>query len=326
MKEPVLHVIIPCYNEEDVLPVTAPLFLNVLKKMIQEYKVSEESTILFVDDGSKDRTWEIIGQLAMEDVHYQGISQSRNRGHQNALVAGMMEAKGKADVLITADCDGQDDIECMRKMVEEYHNGAQIVYGVRQSRKKDNILKRVTAESYYKLLKMLGADVVYNHADYRLISAKVLEAFSDFQEVNIYLRGMFPLVGFKSTCVYYDRSERLAGKTHYSFSKMLHLAWDGITSLTTKPLSLIMNFGLFVSILSFIGVIWAIIRQVTGKTVSGWSSMVCLICFIGGIQLICTGVIVQYIGKIYLEVKHRPRYIIKDKTTHIEQQIQSDDR
>jgi len=316
MKEPVLYIIVPCYNEEDVLPITAPLFLRQLTTMIQNHMISKESVILFVNDGSRDRTWEIISQLAETDEHYQGISQSRNRGHQNALVAGMMEVKGKADILITADCDGQDDIACMQVMVEAYHNGAQVVYGVRKSRKKDSVLKRVTAQTYYKVLHWLGADVVYNHADYRLISSDVLAAFSDFHEVNIYLRGMFPLVGFKSTCVYYDRNERIAGKTHYPIGKMIHLAWDGITSLTTKPLNLIMSLGLFVSVLSFVGIIYAVIRQIAGKTVSGWSSMVCLVCFIGGIQLICTGVIGQYIGKTYLEVKHRPRFIISERTEH----------
>lgn len=311
---PRLYVIIPCYNEEAVLPVTAPLFLDKLFSLIQSGRIKANSRILFVNDGSEDGTWEIIEQLSCKEEHYIGISQSRNRGHQNALLAGLMEVKENADITISIDCDGQDDMNAMDEMIDAYLAGADIVYGVRNKRKTDTFFKRFTAESYYKVLHWMGAEIVYNHADYRLVSKRVLESFADFEEVNLFLRGVFPLVGYKSTCVYYERTERLLGETHYSLKKMMGLAIDGITSLTTRPLSLIMGLGVSVSILSFIGVIWAIISRLIGNTVSGWTSMFCLICFMGGIQLICIGVIGQYVGKIYMEVKHRPRYIISERT------------
>lgn len=311
---PRLYVIIPCYNEEAVLPVTAPLFLDKLFSLIQSGRINANSRILFVNDGSEDGTWEIIEQLSCKEEHYIGISQSRNRGHQNALLAGLMEVKENADITISIDCDGQDDMNAMDEMIDAYLAGADIVYGVRNKRKTDTFFKRFTAESYYKVLHWMGAEIVYNHADYRLVSKRVLESFADFEEVNLFLRGVFPLVGYKSTCVYYERTERLLGETHYSLKKMMGLAIDGITSLTTRPLSLIMGLGVSVSILSFIGVIWAIISRLIGNTVSGWTSMFCLICFMGGIQLICIGVIGQYVGKIYMEVKHRPRYIISERT------------
>ena len=225
-----------------------------------------------------------------------------------------MEAKKYADITISIDCDGQDDITAMEAMINEYHNGCEIVYGVRSKRDTDTFFKRVTAEGFYKLLNTMGAEVVYNHADYRLVSRKVLEAFSEFKEVNLFLRGMFPLVGFKSTSVYYERQERMAGKSHYPLRKMLALAFDGITSLSVKPIQMITNFGILVSIIGFIGVIWAVISWALGNTVSGWASMICVICFIGGVQLLCTGVIGQYIGKVYMETKRRPRYIISDRT------------
>lgn len=314
MNFPSLYVIIPCYNEETVLPVTAPIFLNKLKALIQSERIHANSRILLVDDGSEDKTWEIIKQLSCKDEQFIGIRQSRNRGHQNSVLAGLMEAKDQADITISIDCDGQDDINAMDQMIEAYMGGAEVVYGVRNKRESDTFLKRFTAQSYYKTLNWMGAEVVYNHADYRLVSRKVLEAFADYEEVNLFLRGVFPLIGFQSASVYYERTERLAGKTHYSLKKMIGLAIDGITSLTTKPLSLIMGLGVSVSIISFIGVIWAIISQLIGNTVSGWASMFCLICFMGGIQLICIGVIGQYVGKIYIEVKHRPRYLISERT------------
>lgn len=314
MNEAKLFIVIPCYNEEAVLPITSPLFLGQLNELIQKKKISQDSRILFVNDGSTDSTWKIIEDLSVLDEHYIGISQSRNRGHQNAVVAGLMECRGKADIIISVDCDGQDDIRAMEKMVDAYYEGAQIVYGVRNQRDTDTFFKRVTAEGYYKVLHLLGANIVYNHADYRLISAKVLEAFEDYKEVNLFLRGIFPLIGFKTANVYYDRKERLAGKTHYSLKRMLGLAWDGVTSLTIKPLCMIMNFGMIVSTLSFIGVIWAVVTRLMGNTVGGWASMTCIICFIGGIQLISIGIIGEYIGKIYMEIKHRPRYIISERT------------
>jgi len=311
---PILWLVIPCYNEQEVLPVTAPMFLGELNHLIETKRVSPQSHVLFVNDGSSDQTWSIIQKLANEDTHYIGISQSRNRGHQNAVLAGLMEAKDVCDITISIDCDGQDDISAMDEMVDQYLSGAEVVYGVRSKRDTDTAFKRLTAEGFYKLLNGMGAEVVYNHADYRLISARVLQHFADFREVNIFLRGMVPLVGFKSTSVYYERHERIAGESHYPLSKMLHLAIDGITSLSVKPISVITGMGAFVSLIGFMGVIWAIIMAVTGKTVAGWASTICIICFLGGIQLLSLGVIGEYVGKIYLETKQRPRYIISEKT------------
>ncbi len=309
-----LWIIIPCYNEENVLPITSELFLNELKDLIGKKKITDDSRILFVNDGSKDKTWQIISDLAKSDPHYIGISQSRNRGHQNAVLAGLMEAKDKADITISIDCDGQDDITAMEAMVDEYHNGNEVVYGVRNKRKTDTFFKRFTAESFYKLLNSMGAEVVFNHADYRLISARVLKEFAEFKEVNLFLRGLIPLVGFKSTSVYYERHERMAGESHYPLSKMLGLAFDGITSLSVRPIQMITMFGCFVAVMSFIGILWAIIAVILGQTVQGWASMTCIICFFSGIQLVSLGIIGNYIGKIYMEVKHRPRYIISERT------------
>ena len=309
-----LFMVIPCYNEEQVLPITSKLFLEELNDLIAKEKISADSRILFVNDGSKDRTWELIQELASQDEHFIGISQSRNRGHQNAVLAGLMEAKDLADITISIDCDGQDDIHAMEAMVDAYHDGAEIVYGVRSKRTTDTFFKRFTAQSFYKLLNRMGVESVYNHADYRLVSSRVLQEFANFKEVNLFLRGMFPLVGFKSTCVYYERHERLAGKSHYPLSKMLSLAFDGITSLSIKPIRMITGMGIGVSILSFAGVIWAVVRSLLGHTVVGWTSTVCIVCFMGGIQLICLGVLGEYIGKIYLEVKARPRYMISERT------------
>ena len=273
-----------------------------------------EFEILFVNDGSKDKTWEIIENLAAENPHFIGMSQSRNRGHQNAVLAGLMESKDMCDITISIDCDGQDDIKAMEAMVDAYHDGSEVVYGVRSKRDTDTFFKRFTAESFYKLLNKMGVEVVYNHADYRLISSRVLKEFANFKEVNLFLRGMIPLVGFKSSSVYYERHERIAGESHYPLSKMLGLAIDGITSLSIKPIRLITGLGIGVSILSFIGVIWAVIAQLTGHTITGWASTVCIVCFMGGVQLICLGVLGEYIGKIYMEVKARPRYIISERT------------
>lgn len=311
---PILWIVIPCYNEEQVLPLTAPMFLKKLNDLADGGKISSNSRILFVNDGSGDRTWEIIRELAEQDEHYIGICQSRNRGHQNAVLAGLMEARGRCDITISIDCDGQDDINAMDRMVDEYLNGAEIVYGVRARRDKDSFFKRFTAESFYKLMKVLGAEVVFNHADYRLISARVLEHFAEFEEVNIFLRGMVPLVGFQSATVSYDRAERLAGKSHYPLRKMLALAFNGITSLSVKPITLITTFGVGFSIVGLILMIWAIVEAFLGNTVAGWASTVCIICLLGGIQLISLGILGQYIGKTYLETKHRPRYIISART------------
>ena len=295
--QPVLYIVIPCYNEEKVLPITAPMFLKKIQDLSAAGKISQDSRVLFVNDGSKDNTWNIIKDLSKADPHYIGICQSRNRGHQNAVLAGLMEAKDKCDITISIDCDGQDDI-----------------YGVRSKRDTDTFFKRFTAEGFYKLMNWMGAEVVFNHADYRLISSRVLQEFANFKEVNIFLRGMIPLVGFKSTSVYYERAERIAGESHYPLKKMLALAFDGITSLSVKPIRMITGFGVTVSILSFLGVLWALISQLTGSTVSGWASTMCVICFMGGVQLVCLGVIGEYVGKIYMETKRRPRYIISERT------------
>lgn len=309
-----MWIVIPCYNEQEVLPITAPMFLEKIIELEQEGLISSESRILFVNDGSKDKTWEIIQSLSKEDPRFLGIAQSRNRGHQNAVLAGLMEAKEYCDITISIDCDGQDDINAMNEMVRQYHEGCEIVYGVRSRRDTDTWFKRFTAESFYKLMNSMGTEVVYNHADYRLVSAKVLRAFESYREVNLFLRGMFPLVGFKSTSVYYERHERMAGESHYPLRKMLALAFDGITSLSIQPIRFITILGLFIAFLSFLGVIWAFISYFTGTTVSGWASMACIICFLGGIQLLALGVIGEYIGKTYLETKRRPRFIISKRT------------
>ena len=320
---PVLYMIIPCYNEEEVLPITSGMFLQKMEELEEKGLVSPDSKILFINDGSKDKTWEIIQELSRKDRHFMGISQSRNRGHQNAVLAGLMEAKDRCDITISIDCDGQDDINAMDEMVKAYLDGCEVVYGVRSKRDTDTFFKRFTAESFYKLMNWLGAEVVFNHADYRLISSKVLKELQNFKEVNIFLRGMIPLVGFKSTSVYYERHERIAGESHYPLSKMLALAFNGITSLSVKPLRMIITLGFLISILSFIGVIWSVVVSLMGNSVAGWASIVSMVCFIGGIQLLCLGVIGEYIGKIYLEVKARPRYIISDRTESEEREKES---
>ena len=314
MKTPRLFIVIPCYNEEAVLPITAPLFRDKLLFLSSQGKISPDSRVLFVNDGSKDNTWNLICQLAKEDEHYMGICLSRNRGHQNALLAGLMEAKDKCDITISIDCDGQDDINAMDAMVDEYLSGAEIVYGVRSKRDTDTFFKRFTAESFYKLMKWMGADTVYNHADYRLVSSRALKEFANFKEVNIFLRGMFPLVGFKSTCVYYERHERIAGESHYPLKKMLALAFDGITSLSIKPIRIITGMGVVISLVAFALIIYALVSYFTGNVVSGWASSLIVTCFLGGIQLISLGVIGEYIGKIYMETKARPRFIISERT------------
>ena len=311
---PVLYIVIPCYNEEAVLPITAPLFRDKLLFLSAQGKISPDSRVLLVNDGSKDNTWNLICQLAKEDEHYMGICLSRNRGHQNALLAGLMEAKDKCDITISIDCDGQDDINAMDAMVDEYLSGAEIVYGVRSKRDTDTFFKRFTAESFYKVMKWMGADTVFNHADYRLVSSRALKEFANFREVNIFLRGMFPLVGFKSTCVYYERHERIAGESHYPLKKMLALAFDGITSLSIKPIRIITGLGVFISLAAFALIIYALVSYFTGNVVSGWASSLIVTCFLGGIQLICLGVIGEYVGKIYMETKARPRFIISQRT------------
>ncbi len=315
--KPILYIVIPCYNEQEVLPITAPMFLNKINQLAGLGKISGESRVLFVNDGSKDDTWEVICDLAKSDECYMGISQSRNRGHQNAVLAGLMEAKDRCDITISVDCDGQDDINAMDSMVDAYLDGCEVVYGVRSKRDTDTFFKRFTAEGFYKVMNWMGAEVVFNHADYRLISSRVLQEFANFKEVNLFLRGMIPLVGFKSTSVYYERAERIAGESHYPLKNMLALAFDGITSLSVKPIRLITVFGCVVAVLSFLGVVWAVITSLLGKTVAGWASTICIVCVMGGIQLLSLGIIGEYIGKIYMETKARPRYIISQRTEEV---------
>ena len=302
----VLTVLVPTYNVEKYLR-------RCLDSLLLP-EVLEEIEVLVVNDGSKDQTWNILCELAKKDDCFLGISQSRNRGHQNAVLAGLMESKDQCDITISIDCDGQDDINAMDEMVDAYLDGCEVVYGVRSKRDTDTFFKRFTAEGFYKLLNWMGVEVVFNHADYRLLSNRVLREFANFKEVNIFLRGMFPLVGFKSTSVFYERNERIAGDSHYPLSKMLALAIDGITSLSIKPIRLITSLGMFVSIISFIGVIWTLIVHFIGNGVAGWASMTSIICFLGGVQLISVGILGEYIGKIYMEVKARPRYIISETT------------
>lgn len=314
MTKPILYIVIPCYNEQEVLPVTNSQFLEKLMSLIGAGRISEDSRVMFVNDGSKDNTWPIIQALARDNPHFVGVSLSRNRGHQNALLAGLMTAKDLADITISIDCDGQDDINAMDGMLDEYEAGCDVVYGVRSKRETDTWFKRTTAEGFYKIMKALGADVVFNHADYRLLSKRALEGLAEFKEVNLFLRGLVPLVGYRSSSVYYERHERVAGESHYPLKKMISFAFDGITSLSVKPIKLITWLGFIFSIVSFIAIVFSFIQYFLGNTISGWSSTFCAIFFMGGIQLLCIGVIGQYVGKIYNETKARPRFIISEKT------------
>ena len=313
MMAPVLYLVIPCYNEEQVLPLTSGKFKGKLDELIEAGKISGKSRVMFVNDGSKDTTWDILTSLCEESEEYCAISLSRNRGHQNALIAGLMEAKKYADITISMDCDGQDDINAITEMVDEYAKGSEIVFGVRNDRTTDSWFKRTTAQSYYKILRGMGVDIIPDHADYRLMSARVLNALEGYGEVNLFLRGIIPQLGFKQSFVYYSRAEREAGTTHYPLSKMLSLAIDGITSFSVRPLRLITGFGLIVALLSFIGIIYVLASVISGNYVDGWASTTCIICFVSGIQMISLGVIGEYIGKIYLETKQRPRYFIAER-------------
>ena len=314
MKLPVLYVVIPCYNEEKVLPVTSGLFFEKIHALVKAEKISPESRVLFVNDGSKDETWPIIRKLSEENECCEGICLSRNLGHQNALLAGLMTARCYADVTISIDCDGQDDINAMDEMIDHYHKGMDVVYGVRSKRDTDTWFKRTTAESFYKLMNALGAQTVYNHADYRLMSRRALDGLAQFKEVNLFLRGLVPLVGYPSSIVTYERAERMAGESHYPLKKMLSFAFDGITSLSVKPIRLITALGFFISFVSILAILWVFGTKLFGQTVSGWSSMVSAIFFMGGVQLLCLGVIGEYIGKIYNETKARPRFLISEST------------
>lgn len=309
----ILYLVIPCYNEEEVLGETSKRLLEKINNMIDKEIVSRKSKILFVNDGSKDKTWDIIEELHKNNNIFSGVNLSRNRGHQNALLAGLMVAKEHADMVISLDADLQDDIEVIDKFVEEYYSGSDIVYGVRSARKTDTFFKRTTALGFYKFMNKLGVNVIYNHADYRLMSKRALEGLSEFKEVNLFLRGIVPLIGYKYSVVEYERHERFAGESKYPLKKMLAFAVDGITSFSIKPIRLISVLGFSISFISLIALLYSLIVKFLGKTETGWTSLVISIWMIGGIQLLSLGVIGEYIGKIYNETKARPRYIIKDK-------------
>lgn len=308
----ILYIVVPCYNEEDVLSETTKQLKVKLEKLIKEKKISSMSRVMYVNDGSKDKTWDLIKKYHKKEKLFTGISLSRNCGHQNALLAGLITAKEYADVVISMDADLQDDINAIDEMLIKYYDGYDIVYGVRSTREKDSLFKKLTALSFYKFIKFLGADIVYNHADYRLTSKRVLNSFSDFQEVNLFLRGMFPLVGYKSDKVYYERKERFAGESKYPLKKMLNFAWDGITSFSVKPLRFICIMGFAIIFISICIMIYSLIRKLMGNTVDGWTFLSISIWFIGGLQMTSIGVIGEYVGKIYSETKRRPRYIISD--------------
>ncbi len=310
---PVVYLVVPCYNEEAVLPETVKRLTIKLYNMIKSGKASKESRMLFVDDGSKDRTWEIIEEFSKENKLVGGVKLSRNRGHQNALLAGLMTAKEHCDCAISLDADLQDDIEVLDQFVDKYIEGCEVVYGVRSSRDKDTAFKRGTAQGYYKFMAALGVDIVYNHADYRLMGKRALDALSEYKEVNLFLRGIVPLIGFRSDYVYYERNERFAGESKYPLSKMLRFAVDGITSFSVKPLKIISNVGIFICLLSIIFFVYALVSFFSGGSVAGWASQMCSIWFLGGLQMLCIGIVGTYVGKIYSEVKGRPRFII-DKT------------
>ncbi|MDY4138764.1 MAG: glycosyltransferase family 2 protein [Eubacteriales bacterium] len=306
-----LYVVIPCYKEEEVLPETARRLKSKMAALVEQGRIAPDSRVMFVNDGSKDRTWEIIARLHQEDRLFSGVNLSRNRGHQNALLAGLMTAMNFADMVISMDADLQDDIKAMDAMVDAYHNGYDIVYGVRSSRKTDTFFKRFTAESFYKLMKLLGVDIVFNHADYRLMSKRALQGLSEFKEVNLFLRGIVPQIGYPWTTVEYERHERFAGESKYPLKKMLAFAFDGITSFSVKPMRMILNLGAVVFVISLLMLLWALIARVTGSSVAGWTSLMGSIWLIGGIQLLSLGVIGEYVGKIYSETKARPRFIIE---------------
>lgn len=311
MKKNILYIVVPCYNEEEVLTETTKELKIKLEKLIKEKLISDKSKVMYVNDGSKDKTWEIIKNIEKKEKLFTGISLSRNRGHQNALLAGLMTAKKYADFIISMDADLQDDINAIDEMIKKYYEGNEIVYGVRSSRKKDTFFKRFTAESFYKIMNKLGVEVVFNHADYRLTSKKVLNDLEQFNEVNLFLRGMFPLIGYKSDIVYYERNERFAGTSKYPLKKMINFAVDGITSFSVKPIRLILNVGIIIFVISIIMILYALINKIIGNTVSGWTFIVCSIWLIAGVQMMSLGVIGEYIGKIYNETKRRPKYIIE---------------
>ena len=308
-----LYLAVPCYNEEEVLFDTTEKLTKKYDQLMAEGKITDDSKIVYIDDGSKDRTWEIISGLYKTNKYVNGIKMSRNRGHQNALLGGLMTIKDDCDCVISIDADLQDDINAFDKMLEDFENGSEIVYGVRSKRATDTAFKRMTAQGFYKVLSALGAEVVYNHADFRLMSRRALNALAEFKEVNLFLRGLVPLVGYKSSVVEYERSERLAGESKYPLKKMLGLAWDGVTSLSMKPIRMITALGVIVFCISIIMLIYSFVMWVIGNTVSGWTSMTVSIWAIGGLQILAIGVVGEYIGKIYMETKNRPRFIVEEQ-------------
>ena len=309
-KEEILYIVIPCYNEEEVLEETTKQLKEKMIKLINDKMISDQSRVMYVNDGSKDKTWELIEKISKREKYFTGISLSRNRGHQNALLAGLMTAKNYADIIISMDADLQDDINAVDEMIEKYYDGCDIVYGVRSARKKDTFFKRTTAEGFYKLMNAMGVEIVFNHADYRLTSKRVLENLEDYKEVNLFLRGMFPLIGYKSDKVFYERNERFAGESKYPLKKMLSFAWDGITSFSIKPITLIFNLGITILIISTLILIYSLVVKFLGQTVPGWTFIICSIWIVAGLEMFSLGVIGEYIGKIYNETKGRPRYII----------------
>lgn len=313
MKEKsILYMVIPCYNEEEVLDETTSRLVPKLKGLIELGKISDRSRILYVNDGSKDQTWKIISRLYKEYDIVSGVNLSRNRGHQNAVLAGLMYAKDHCDAAISMDADLQDDINAIDEMVDKFNEGAEVVYGVRSSRKRDSFFKKFTAEGFYKFMKWMGVDIVFNHADYRLMSRRVLQQLEDYKEVNLFLRGIVPLIGYPSAKVYYERKERFAGESKYPLKKMLSFAFDGITSFSIKPIRFILVLGTLIFIVSIAILIYSFVRHIIGATVLGWSSLMVSVWALGGLQLLAIGVIGEYIGKMYLETKGRPRFAIQD--------------
>ncbi|MGL5379700.1 glycosyltransferase family 2 protein [Clostridium sp.] len=307
----IIYLVVPCYNEEEVLHETSLRLKEKMDYLIQSNKISNESKVVFVDDGSKDKTWTIIEELHNSNNLFSGVKLSRNKGHQNALLAGLMTVKDKCDAVISLDADLQDDINAIDEFIEKFNNGCDVVYGVRSSRKKDSAFKRITAQGFYKVMKGLGVDIVYNHADYRLMSKRALDALKDFKEVNLFLRGIVPLIGYKSDTVMYERNERFAGESKYPLKKMLAFAFEGITSFSVKPIRMVLVAGLLMFIGSLLAMLYYLVLWLLGKTIQGWATIVMSIWMLGGIQLLCLGVIGEYIGKIYMESKARPKFIIE---------------
>ena len=311
-EQPVLYMVIPCYNEQEVLLDSAAKLKEKMESLMAARQISRRSKVCFVNDGSRDKTWEMIRDLCIKDGLFSAVNLAHNRGHQNAVTAGLLTVKDYCDAAISIDADLQDDINAIDAMVEKYRAGCNIVYGVRESRKSDSFFKRVTAQGFYRFMQAMGADVIYNHADFRLMDKTALEAFAEFREVNLFLRGVIPMIGLNHDCVYYERKERLAGESKYPLGKMLALAWQGITSLTNNPIGYIVKLGLLIFLISGVVLVWSLVEHFRGTTIAGWTSLIVSLWFLGGLILFSVGIVGEYIGKIYLEVKHRPRFIVQD--------------